>query len=131
MKKYAQGETIKTAGELIAQEFVMFRGKVYHRGWFRSWQFGWVMAKLLNAEIFKVIPSATNKKYPVVIRFIRDGGFGDNGIVGKTARARIIYRDERKIYKVSSASLLLIGNDDDWGVQEEWTFFPNEVKEVT
>ena len=37
MKKYKQGDLIRSLDELMAQEFIMMRGKVYHFGWFNSW----------------------------------------------------------------------------------------------
>ena len=37
MRKYKQGDLIRSLDELMAQEFVMMNGKVYHIGWFSSW----------------------------------------------------------------------------------------------
>lgn len=37
MKKYTEGKLIRSLDELMAQEFIMMNGKVYHIGWFSSW----------------------------------------------------------------------------------------------
>jgi hypothetical protein len=37
-KKYSKGEPIKSLDELASQEFVYWRDKITHKGWFMSWQ---------------------------------------------------------------------------------------------
>ena len=38
-RKYRKGEKITSLDELAKQEFVYFHDKIYHYGWFASWQF--------------------------------------------------------------------------------------------
>lgn len=52
-KKYKQGERIWSLEELERQEFVFFNGKVYHNGFWKSWQFRWVLERLKNGQLFK------------------------------------------------------------------------------
>lgn len=37
-KKYQKGDPITSLDELSKQEFVYFQHKIYHSGWFMSWQ---------------------------------------------------------------------------------------------
>ena len=38
MRKYKEGEIIKSLDELMAQDFIYIHGKVTHIGWVSSWQ---------------------------------------------------------------------------------------------
>lgn len=38
-RKYRKGEQITSLDELSKQEFIYFRHKITHCGWFMSWQF--------------------------------------------------------------------------------------------
>jgi hypothetical protein len=38
-RKYYRGGHILSLDELSRQEFVYWRGKITHRGWFMAWQF--------------------------------------------------------------------------------------------
>lgn len=54
-RKYKQGERITSLDELYKQEFIWHRGKVYHKGWFRGWQFQYILDQMFYCEsIFKV-----------------------------------------------------------------------------
>jgi hypothetical protein len=37
--KFTKGERITTLDELYKQEYIYWNDKVYHKGWFRMWQF--------------------------------------------------------------------------------------------
>ena len=52
--KYAKGEPIRSLDELMAQELICFDNKIYHRGWFLSWQLLYAK-RIIDAErVFKV-----------------------------------------------------------------------------
>lgn len=52
-RKYKKGERILTLEELDRQEFVFFQNKVYHKGFWQSWQYRWVLEKLKIGQFFK------------------------------------------------------------------------------
>ena len=52
-RKYKKGERIWTLEELDRQEFVFFQNKVYHKGFWQSWQYRWVLEKLKRGQFFK------------------------------------------------------------------------------
>ena len=41
-RKYRQGRIITSINELIDQEFIYIHHKIWHKGWFRSLQFGYL-----------------------------------------------------------------------------------------
>ena len=45
-RKFRPGGKIVSLDEVARQEHIYFCDKIYHRGWFGSWQFGWVAARL-------------------------------------------------------------------------------------
>ena len=49
--KYRKGEPILSLDELARQEFVFFREKIYHRGWFASRQLSWCAARIKFGEL--------------------------------------------------------------------------------
>ena len=49
--KYRKGGPILSLDELARQEFVFFHEKVYHRGWFASWQLSWCAARVKFGEL--------------------------------------------------------------------------------
>jgi hypothetical protein len=56
MEKYSKGELIKSLDELASQEFVYWRGKITHRGWFMSWQISMALNAIQHGNvIFKAI----------------------------------------------------------------------------
>lgn len=52
-RKYKKGERIWTLEELDRQQFVFFNDKVYHSGFWKSWQYKWVLERLKNGQLFK------------------------------------------------------------------------------
>lgn len=38
MSRYREGKPITSIDELMKQDFIYFRHKLYHKGWFGSWQ---------------------------------------------------------------------------------------------
>jgi len=49
--KYRKGDKIQSLDELARQEFIFFHDKVYHRGWFGSWQLSWCAARIKLGEL--------------------------------------------------------------------------------
>lgn len=54
-RKYEKGEAISSIDDLMKQEFVYFDDKIYHCGWFRSWQLSMVVRHMDNSRIFYAI----------------------------------------------------------------------------
>lgn len=54
MRKYEQGDLIRSLDELMNQEFVMMNGKVYHTGWFGSWHIRNCKDYIHQKRLFKV-----------------------------------------------------------------------------
>ena len=52
-KKYKQGDAIWSLRELDKQEFIFFNGKVYHRGWWQSWQYRTLRDYLDSGRLFR------------------------------------------------------------------------------
>lgn len=55
MEKYKKGEKIKNIDELLQQEFVYWKDKIIHKGWFRSWQIGMVDNAIRSGIVCKAI----------------------------------------------------------------------------
>ena len=53
-KKYKKGKQIRTIEELEQQEFIYWQGKVYHYGFWGSWQYRWVIDRLKCGQFFTV-----------------------------------------------------------------------------
>ena len=49
--KFHKGGPVLSLDELARQEFVYFHDKIYHRGWFASWQLSWCAARIKFGEI--------------------------------------------------------------------------------
>lgn len=62
-RKYEQGERITSLDEMMQQEFVMVRGKVYHKGWFKSWQIS-LAQNYLQVGCYKAVPIAKESEVP-------------------------------------------------------------------
>lgn len=45
-RKFRPGGKIISLDEVARQEHIYFYDKIYHRGWFKSWQFGCMAAYL-------------------------------------------------------------------------------------
>lgn len=52
--KYEKLELVTSLDELMEQEFIYCHGKVYHRGWFGSWQVRFALLELKRERIYKV-----------------------------------------------------------------------------
>lgn len=52
-KKYKRGDRIWSLEELDRQEFIFWNGKVYHSGFWKSWQYRWVLDRLQNGQLYK------------------------------------------------------------------------------
>lgn len=56
---FVKGERIATLGELAEQEYVMWRygmsekTKVFHKGWFSSWQLAYAVGQINGGNLFK------------------------------------------------------------------------------
>lgn len=50
-RKYRKGGKIRSLDELAQQEFVYFHDKIYHKGWFGSWQLMWCEARIKFGEL--------------------------------------------------------------------------------
>jgi hypothetical protein len=61
-KKYKIGDVISSLDELAEQEFVFVNEKIYHRGFFGSWQFRFCMAKVQNGNVRKAVKISSKKK---------------------------------------------------------------------
>lgn len=55
MKHYRKGEQVKDIGEISGEEFIYFRHKIYHRGWFESWQYRWLRLQVQQGNIWKAV----------------------------------------------------------------------------
>lgn len=59
-KKYRRGGHILSLDELAKQKFVYFRHKIYHEGWFGSWQLRFIKRNIgENGHIYyaeKIVP---------------------------------------------------------------------------
>lgn len=55
MSKYKQGDVIKTLDELDKQEFIYFNNKIYHCGWWKSWQYRMTTDFLKAGRLYKAI----------------------------------------------------------------------------
>lgn len=54
-RKYKKGKPIKSLDELMQQEFVYLQHKIYHYGWFSSWQ-GHSLKRLVDSgSLYKAI----------------------------------------------------------------------------
>lgn len=62
MKSYKRGVKILTLDGLAECEFIFFEGKVYHRGWFMSWQFRSCRDFVKAGRIYSVVPIAKEDK---------------------------------------------------------------------
>lgn len=54
-QKYRRGGKILSMDELVRQDFVYFHDKIYHQGWFLSWQLRWAVTRLKWGELYYAI----------------------------------------------------------------------------
>lgn len=61
-RKYERGEHILSLDELAKQKFIYMDHKVYHRGWFESWQFRFLAGMVgVHGRLYYAIPKAVMK----------------------------------------------------------------------
>jgi len=58
-KKYRRGPKIASIAELLRMDFIYYRHKVYHHGWFQSWTLAWTKGQIEQGSIFQAIPSTS------------------------------------------------------------------------
>lgn len=63
MRKWAKGNIITTVDQFDEQEYIWVNGKVYHCGWFKSWQYRQVSDLIKSGRVYKVVRA----KYPAGI----------------------------------------------------------------
>lgn len=55
-KKYFPAKTIRSLGELLQQEFVIYKKgnyqKTYHYGWVLGWQIGWAIQAIIDERLY-------------------------------------------------------------------------------
>lgn len=51
--KYKTTGRITNLNELMEQDFIVLHGKVFHKGWFGSWQLRFAQNQIINNEIYK------------------------------------------------------------------------------
>jgi hypothetical protein len=51
MKTFEKGKRITSLDEVAKQEFVYWRHKVYHSGWFMSWQTRFLLCQIQSGHI--------------------------------------------------------------------------------
>ena len=61
--RFRPGEKILSLEEFSRQEYVYFHGKVYHYGWFGSWQFRWVDTHIKYGEIRYAMPNGITSRF--------------------------------------------------------------------
>ncbi len=54
-KRFRPGVPIRSLDELTRQEFVFFNGKLYHKGWFASWQLMWCATHIRYGELLYAV----------------------------------------------------------------------------
>lgn len=55
MNRYRKGGNIRSVDETLKQEFIYHINKVYHHGWFASWQARFLKEEVERGRIFYVI----------------------------------------------------------------------------
>ena len=53
--KYVRGNPITSFASLLNADFIYFCHKVYHRGWFESWQLRWVNLLIRRGCIYEAV----------------------------------------------------------------------------
>lgn len=49
------GDQVKTIDELLSCEFICLEGKIYHKGWFCSWQLHFTDHMIKSGKIRKIV----------------------------------------------------------------------------
>lgn len=69
-RKWAKGNVITTFDRFDEQEYIWVHGKVYHHGWFKSWQYRYVSDLVKSGRVYEVVKA----EYPAGI-IEKDGKF--------------------------------------------------------
>ena len=59
-RKWAKGNVITTFDRFDEQEYIWVHGKVYHHGWFKSWQYRYISDLVKSGQVYEVV----NAEYP-------------------------------------------------------------------
>ena len=52
-RKYTKGDRVTSIDELVQQEFVYINDKIYHAGWFMSFQLSWAKRLIEVGCVFR------------------------------------------------------------------------------
>ena len=52
-RKYMKGDAITSIDEMAKQEFVYVHDKIYHAGWFMSFQLSWAKRMIESRNVFR------------------------------------------------------------------------------
>lgn len=52
-RKYTKGDRITSIDEMVQQEFVYIHDKIYHAGWFMSFQLSWARRMIEVGSVFR------------------------------------------------------------------------------
>ena len=63
MRKWAKWNMVTTVDQFDEQEYIWVNGKVYHCGWFKSWQYRQVSDLIKSGRVYEVVRA----KYPAGI----------------------------------------------------------------
>ena len=55
MNRYRKGGNIRSVDEILRQEFIYYINKLYHNGWFASWQTRFLKREAEGGRIFYAI----------------------------------------------------------------------------
>lgn len=58
-RNYTKGEPIHSLDELLKQNFIYFYDKIYHIGWFGSWQLRFTQHQLNRKVLYKAVKKST------------------------------------------------------------------------
>lgn len=61
-RKYRRGEVITSLDELAKQEFIYWHNKIYHAGWFMSWQFRMAKRFIDAGSLYYAVSTADEKE---------------------------------------------------------------------
>jgi hypothetical protein len=61
IRKYKKGDPITSLDELMKQEFIYYRHKITHKGWFMSWPLRSVENYISAGRLFKAVKVVGNE----------------------------------------------------------------------
>lgn len=53
MRKYEKGEIVTNISEIAGEEFIYFHNKIYHKGWWQSWQYIFIIKAISVGVLYK------------------------------------------------------------------------------